>query len=234
MIGGLSYAYALRGDGQVPVTAVPPEMQRRALASVLRVLSPEVLMLPPQVLRTLPPRPSGFAETRELFTGDTGRVLDAIAPASAAADMVVGLVLDPDRATRLVQQHALDAAQPSLLEVLGRLTDLAFGGRAREGYAAEVGRTVERSVVYGMLRLGSTAGGLQVRAEVGQALTELRARLQRTDPGGDRAERANRAMLAGEIGRWLDRRWDAEVVPKPVTPPPGSPIGFDDEPASVR
>ena len=234
VIGGLSYAYALRGDGQVPVTAIPPATQRRALASVLHVLTPEVLMLPPQVLRTLPPRPSGFAATRELFTGDTGRVLDALAPATAAADMVVGLVLDPDRATRLIQQHALDAAQPSLLEVIGRMTDLAFGGRARDGYAAEVGRTVERSVVYGMLRLGSTARGLQVRAEVGQALTELRGRLERTDPGADRAERANRTMLAGEIRRWLDRRWDTEVVPKPVTPPPGSPIGLDDEPGAGR
>ena len=161
-----------------------------------------------------------------------GRVLDALAPATAAADMVVGLVLDPDRATRLVQQHALDAAQPSLLEVIGRMTDLAFGSRARGGYAAEVGRTVERSVVYGMLRLGSTARGLQVRAEVGQALTELRGRLERTDPGADRAERANRTMLAAEIRRWLDRRWDTEVVPKPVTPPPGSPIGLDDEPGA--
>jgi hypothetical protein len=230
VVAGQSYSYALRGDGQVPLTPVPAATQRKALASVLRTLAPEALVLPAQVLRTLPPRPLGVPPTRELFARDTGLVFDALAPAAAAADMVVGLLLDPERAARLVQQRALDPSQPSLGEVMTALTTTAFQNPGRGDYAGEVARVVERSVVGGLMRLASTAHGQQVRAEVMLALQGMRSKLQRLPARAAEVERANRAMLAAEIGRWLERRWDPKALPEPVAPPPGSPIGWDDEP----
>jgi len=230
VVGGQWYSYALRGDGQVPLTPVPAASQRKALESVLRTLAPEALVLPAQVLRTLPPRPLGVPPTRELFARDTGLVFDALAPAAAAADMVVQLLLDPERAARLVQQHALDPSQPSLGQVMTALTTAAFQNTRREGYAGEVARVVERSVVGGLLRLAATAHSAQVRAELMLALQGMRSRLQRPPTDAPDAERANRAMLAAEIGRWLERRWDPKALPEPVAPPPGSPIGWDDEP----
>jgi len=229
VVGGQSYSYALRGDRQVPVTPVPPATQRKALASVLRTLSPEALMLPPQLLGSLPPRPLGIAATRELFARDTGLVFDALSPAGAAADLVVGLLLDPERAARLVQQHALHAAQPSLREVTGALTTAAFRAPGGEGYAGELGRVVERSVVNGLMRLASGAQQAQVRAEVTAALQSLRSRLEKSGAASE-PERANRAMLAREIARWMDRRWETKALPGPVPPPPGGPIGAEDEP----
>jgi hypothetical protein len=228
VVGGQSYAYALRGDGQVPLSPVPAGTQRRALQSVLRTLGPEVLMLPAEVLRTLPPRPAGVPSTRELFPRDTGLVFDALAPAGTAADLVVKLLLDPERAARLVQQHALDPAQPSLREVMKALSATAFRAPGRDGYAGEVSRVVERSVVNGMMRLASSARPAQVRAEVTQALQGLRTQLGRSGSEPSEAERANRSMLAAEIGRWLERRWESKALPEPFAAPPGAPIGWED------
>ena len=230
VVGGQTYAYALRGDGQVPVTPVPAAAQRKALQSVLRTLGPEALMLPAGVLRTLPPRPAGFPSTRELFPRDTGLVFDALAPAGAAADLVVKLLLDPERAARLIQQHALDGTQPSLGEVVQALTTTTFRSGSKEGYPAEVNRVVERSVVVGLMRLASGAHGAQVRAEVTQSLQALRAQLAKPGAGSE-AERANRVMLASEIGRWLERRWEPKALPEPAAAPPGAPIGWEDEAA---
>jgi len=39
-IAGTAYTYALRGDGQVPLTPVPPAEQRRALAALLATVTP--------------------------------------------------------------------------------------------------------------------------------------------------------------------------------------------------
>ncbi len=46
VIGGLEYAYALRGDGQDAFAFIEPERQLRALEVVLSVLEPTALDLP--------------------------------------------------------------------------------------------------------------------------------------------------------------------------------------------
>src|SRR5262245_55038439 len=117
-VGGQYSACTGGGDGQAAVRPVPPAEQRRALAAVLATVSPRELALPRALLGKIPPRPSGFPEHRELFDKVTDPVFDVISPAAAAADMVLQLVLNPERAARLVQQHALDPAQPGLAEVL--------------------------------------------------------------------------------------------------------------------
>ena len=60
----------------------------------------------------IPPRPSGYGNTRELFPRYTGQMFDAITPAVVASDMTVGYLLSDTRAARLVEQHALDPALP--------------------------------------------------------------------------------------------------------------------------
>ncbi|HEX8242510.1 MAG TPA: zinc-dependent metalloprotease, partial [Longimicrobium sp.] len=107
MVGGQWYAYNLRGDGQDPPHAVPAADQRRALNAVLATVAPAELALPKTVLDRLPPRPYTFDSHRELFPRYTGLVFDAVSPAASAADMTFGLLLDPQRAARLVEQHAV-------------------------------------------------------------------------------------------------------------------------------
>ena len=114
VVGGQYYTYALRGDGQEPLHAVPAVEQRKALSAVLATLNPKELAISRRLLARIPPRPSGFPEHRELFDRVTDPVFDAISPAAAAADMVAQLVFNPERAARLVQQHALDPSLPGL------------------------------------------------------------------------------------------------------------------------
>lgn len=221
-IGGQTYTYALRGDGQVPVQPVPAAAQLAALDAVLRAVEPAALALPRAVLGLLPPRPAGIEPTRELFEGQTGVVFDAISPAAGAADLVLALVFDPQRAARLVQQHALDPAQPSLEAVIDRVLAAVFAP-ASDPYHAELGRAVQRVAIERLIGLAGGAGMPQARAVAVLKLAELRGRL--TAASTDTPARAHRMLLAMDISRFLERDYDPAGRPRPPQNPPGSPIG---------
>jgi hypothetical protein len=85
-LGGMHYIYAVRGDGREPVRPVPAGEQQAALDALLATLAPAELVLPMTLLERLPPRPSGYGRTRELFPRYTGLMFDAISPAVVAAD----------------------------------------------------------------------------------------------------------------------------------------------------
>ncbi|HEX9164727.1 MAG TPA: zinc-dependent metalloprotease [Gemmatimonadales bacterium] len=222
VIGGQTYTYALRGDGQVPVQPVPAAAQLAALDAVLRTLEPATLAMPRAVLGLLPPRPAGIDRTRELFDRQTGVVFDAISPAAGAADLVLSLLFDPQRAARLVQQHALDPAQPSLEAVIDRVLSAVLTP-STDAYHAELGRAVQRVAIERLMGLAADAGMPQVRAVAVLKLAELRGRL--TAASTDTAARAHRMLLAMDISRFLDRAYDPASRPRPPQNPPGSPIG---------
>jgi hypothetical protein len=227
VVGGQYYTYTVRGDGQEPVHSVPAAEQRRALAAVLATLAPQQLAIPRGVLAKIPPRPSGFPEHRELFDKVTAPVFDAISPAAAAADMVAQLVFNPERAARLVQQHALDPAQPGLAEVI----DSALGaGKPAPGdfYQAAIGRAVQRAMLERLMWLAQTARSPDARAIAQLKLKALLAQLPDPSPArlaGADENTAHQLALAADIRRFLERPWDPQALPRPFTPPPGMPIG---------
>jgi hypothetical protein len=224
-IGGQFYTYALRGDGQQPLRAVPAADQRRALAGVLATLTPDELALARPVLERLPPRPFTWDPHRELFPRYTGLVFDAVSPAASAADMTFALLFDPQRASRLVEQHALDPALPGLDEVLERTATAVFAPAAGDGYRRELARTVQRSMVERLMELAADAAMPQVRAEATLRLRALRAQLRGAT--GDASTRAHAQLLADDLGRFLDRPWSAPERRPALAAPPGSPIGDD-------
>jgi hypothetical protein len=219
VVGGQYYANALRGDGQEPLRPVPAAEQRRALGAVLRTVSPAELVFPRALLAQIPPRPVGFPSHRELFEKTTQPVFDAIAPAAAAADMVIQLVLNPERAARLVQQHALDPAAPGLPEVLDSVL-VAGRARSQDPYEAAVARAIERVTVERLMALAQGARSSEVRAIALMKLREFAG----PPPQGAEA-RAHVLALADDIKRFLERPWDPQALPRPFTPPPGMPIG---------
>jgi len=117
-IGGLDYRYKLRGDGQINPTLVSAADQRKALAAVLKTLSPAFLTLPENLLKALPPMPPGMERTRESLPAETGLTFDPVASAEAAADLTLSALFDPQRASRLVQYRARNGEEPSLAEVI--------------------------------------------------------------------------------------------------------------------
>jgi hypothetical protein len=229
LIGGLDYAYSLRGDETAPPTFVPADEQRRALAAVLRTLEPAALAIPETVLKALPPRPFRYGRHRELFPRYTGLVFDAVAPAAAAAGLTLSLVLDPQRAARLVQQAALDPALPDLGEVIRTLREATFGARSESAYEAELGRAVERVVLDGLIDLAGRAAMPQVRALAEYELADLKEWLalsaDEAVAKSDTNAAAHSLALAKDIRRFLDRDVETLSAPDPVRAPPGSPIG---------
>ena len=135
-LGGIYFTYSMRGDGRQPVRPASAAEQRAALDALLATLKPSELALPRELLKKIPPRPSGYGGSRELFPRYTGQMFDTITPAVVAANLTVGYILDDARAARLVQQHALDPALPGLGDVIDQVTTSTFAaanGSVRRG-----------------------------------------------------------------------------------------------------
>ena len=226
-IGGVDYIYALRGDGRAPGKWETAANQRKALEALCATLKPAELTVPAAVLDSIPPRPPEYPPDRELFPRTTGRAFDPLSPGSIAADVTIGFVLQLDRASRMVAQHAVDPALPGLDDVIDRLTRATFDAPAATPYEAEIRRAEERVLVDRLAWLAAASPNAQVRAVASWKLAKIETRLKAAAP--DEAEQAHRTLLAADIKRFLDQ---PSMPPKTITAPdapPGAPIG-DDEP----
>ena len=221
-LGGVDYVYAVRGDGRVPVTPVPGDQQRAALAALLRTVDPAELTLPESVLQQIPPRPPGHGPHRELFPRRTGPVFDALTPAIVAADLTVSQILTPTRAARLVEQALLDETLPDLAEVLEALIDGVFAAPLDTAYERAVRRAVQRVVVERLMGLADRAPMAEVRAHAMDSLRRIRTLDSRRS-----AETSYNRLLRRDIERFLERPGSPVTGPALPAPaaPPGSPIG---------
>ncbi|RPJ80325.1 MAG: hypothetical protein EHM13_12205, partial [Acidobacteria bacterium] len=243
-LGGLDYFYTVRGDGREPWRAVPAPTQKAALQALLRTMSPGELVLPQRILKLLPPRPDGFDRNRELFPRNTGLPFDALAPAVVAADLTVSMILRPDRAARLVNQHALDPSLPGLLDITNALVRAGFYQEAASAYEAEVSRAIGRVVVERLMALAASAPMPQVRALATAELNDLRERLRATldgefvsgkrvvqaparlrDLASDSQYAAFFGLVADDIHRYLNRPAEPYRAVAMPEAPPGAPIG---------
>ena len=233
VLGGLDYSYQLRGDGQKGPVRVPGAEQRRALDALLRTLQPSALTLPPSIVALIPPPANGYQRTREDFRGHTGLTFDPVGAAESAADMTIGLILNPERCARLVQYHAQDAAEPGLEEVIDKLLAATWKARVAAGLDGQVQRATDAVVLYRLIQLaGNETAAPQVRATAGLKLTDLRDWLAKQLPP-DREALAMDRFAAGEI-----RKFEADPrqlsIPRPAPAPPGMPIGDDECAFAIR
>jgi hypothetical protein len=225
VLGGKYYIYAMRGDGREPIRPVPANEQQAALQSLLATLQPAELVLPDRLLERLPPRPPGYGGSRELFPRYTGNVFDAVTPAVVAADLSVSSILEPRRAARMVEQHALDESLPGLGTVVDELLAATFGASADTPYEAEVLRAIQRVVVERLMGLAADAVMHQVRAMASLRLERLRDDFRGFTSYATDSEAAHYALLARDINRFLERPAVDFTQPAAVTAPPGAPIG---------
>ncbi|HYB96736.1 MAG TPA: zinc-dependent metalloprotease [Vicinamibacterales bacterium] len=234
MIGGQDFVYAMRGDGRTPVEWVSGEAQRKAIDALGQTLRVSELVLPQRILELIPPRPPGYGMHRELFNRTTGEAFDPIAPAAIAAEVTIGFVLQPDRAARMVAQHAVEQSRPGLGEVIDRLVKAAFEQTTTTNYESEVRRAVERVLVDRVAWLAASSPNAQVRAIASLKLQQIadRVRPPAAAPGrpgtAGELERAHRALLAADIKRFLERPMNDAMSARIIAPlaaPPGAPIG---------
>ena len=226
VLGGQDYIYSIRGDEREPFTRPSAERQRAALEALTATLDPSELAVPTAVIDRLPPRPMGFGSHRELFPRATGSAFDVLAPPAIASDMTLGFVLEPDRAARIVGQHAIDPSLPGLEDVIDRLTVATFEGMATTPYEEEILRTSQRVLTNRLMWLAGRAPLAQVRAIALLKLELLRERLKEDSAEGE-AERAHHLLLASDIRRFMERPSEPIAPVYTPTAPPGAPIGGD-------
>ncbi|MBB5058520.1 hypothetical protein HDF16_003234 [Granulicella aggregans] len=221
VIGGLDYRYALRGDGQTVTEIVKPEEQRKALAAVLKTLSPETLELPESLLKILPPMPAGMERTRESFASHTGLTFDPIAAAESSADLTLGLLFHPQRASRLEVDHARDGGAPSLNEVIDQTLAATRPDAEAGTMKALIADAVFLRTVEALLRLAANpAASSVVRATTIARLDDLKQKADVKIP-----------VYAYAVRRIeeFDRNPEKFAPVKAIEAPPGMPIGDDDE-----
>jgi len=223
-VGGIYFVYAMRGDGREPVRFAPAAEQRAALDALLATLKPSELALPRGLVTKIPPRPSGYGQTRELFPRYTGQMFDAITPAVVAANLTVGYLLNEARAARLVEQRALDPTLPGLEAVIDQLVLSTFGAEGANAYESEIARAVQRVVVEHLMTLANNADMPQVRAIASQKLQQRQQRLSSV-PMTSAGASAHAALLASDIKRFLDRPFAPMTRTEIPSAPPGAPIG---------
>jgi hypothetical protein len=227
-IGGLDYRYALRGDGELVTKIVDPANQQKALDAVLKTLAPDTLTLPESLLRIFPPRAFGYPRTRESFDGHTGLTFDPAGAAESAAGLTLTLLFDPQRASRLVEYHARNAANPSLNQVIEAVFQATWKAPRATGLGAEMQRITEAATVEHLLALAANGSAsaearAQARAEALALRSWMSAKVAETPE-----EKAVRTAAIARIEAF-------EKDPEKFTPatdvaaPPGQPIGDDEQ-----
>ncbi len=230
LVGGMDYTFALRGDGETPTQMVAPAEQRRALAAVLATLKPDVLALPEALLKIIPPRPVGYDRGREDFKIRTSPAFDALAPAEAAAQQTLQFLFNPQRAARLVEFHARDAASPSLEDVFEAIFAATWKSNHDAAYPGEIARVVDDVALYDLMVLTSDAKASdQVRAVAALQLDEMKKWLATaTTSATDPAQRAHLFFAAAQIDQFQKNPTKLNLT-IPVEAPDGPPIGADDD-----
>jgi hypothetical protein len=224
MIAGQEFVYAMRGDGRTPTKWVSALEQQKALDALAAALKPSELTIPRRILNLIPPRPSGFGMHRELFVRTTGEAFDPIAPSRVAADVVIGFVLQPERASRMIAQNAIDPTLPGLGDVIDRLAKATLGAVTANAYEAAVRRASSRVLVDRLTWLAVVASDMQVRAVAARKLRLLAAR---TGAPGNEADIAHHSLIAADVKRFLERPAETARMNVTMPAPPGAPIGGD-------
>ncbi len=225
VVAGSYYAYKVRGDSQDPHRVVPVEEQKAALNSLLNVIKPENLAFPDHILDLIPPRPPGYGRSRETFKVRTGVMFDPIAPGESVAGAVMAFVLNPARATRLVQQKAMDGNQLGLIEVIESLRSASLEGDYT-GYQKELQRMVADQLVNQLMKLAKSGqASAQARNVAIHGLQNTMVALSQNMASVDKSDQAFLLGMSVRIQQFMNNMGD--VTPfNALTPPDGSPIGM--------
>lgn len=215
VLGGVDYTYSLRGDGQTVTEIVAAAEQKRALQALLQTVSPSALTLSERVVKLIAPHPPGFDRTRESFPEQTGLTFDPVASAQAAAGLTGSLLFHRERAARLVEHHARNAANPALEDVIRQIAAATWLTPKPAALAGEVKVATDLVLFEQALILANDEHASPVvRAKVLETLDGLRPKLPdyltRRLAAFERAPEKFQAMPIAEA-------------------PPGQPIGDDEQ-----
>jgi hypothetical protein len=224
LLGGVRYDYSDAVDRHAGSTPVPVDVQRSALARIVATLGADELALPANVLDLVTPPAADYARNREYFATKAGPVFDPLAAVEAAAAQTALFLFAPERLNRLAWQHARDARQPGVADVL----DATFRGTWQQSPRVDVPAATAVQVAANWVVLDALLHVLddgklhaQVDADVRASLQQWQAWLAKQS--GSDAVAASRASASRTIRSYLADPKSVKLRPLPAIPP-GAPI----------
>ena len=219
LIGGVDYDYAVKGTRKYQVKTVDGTIQRNALMEFLGTLSPEALVVPKELKKLIPPRSFSNSRTRENFLSQTGVTFDYLGIANSLSDALIGMLLHPERANRLVTQYGHDPSQLSLEETLSKLINNHFKEKPRDRHYSNLNDIVKANILKHIMVLAQyTHANPIVKAVVYKQLINLERWLSSQE------ELDFSDVYRMQINRYFDRPNDY-IPPSVSRLPDGSPIG---------
>jgi hypothetical protein len=160
----------VKGDAGNATEIVPAAQQREVLSLLLSALEPAALELPESLLVQLTPHPNSNLEDLS-----SDYAFDHLRAARILAAMVLGDLLTPDRAARLVAFADRQANALSLPEVIDAVLKATWGPHGAETpMQASLRRVTERAALDALMILGGHADTTpEARAVVLQAIGRL-------------------------------------------------------------
>lgn len=222
LIGGMSFNYGLKGDGNPSAEIVAAERQRDALDAVLKTIEPNMLDLKDETLALLGPSLTSYSiadSDRELFDRTAYPAFDVSTAADTAAAMTFDVLLNPKRVARLVEFNRRDDDQLGFTELM-RTIESSVMKPAGRGRTAEIAKTVQARYVFSLMDLSNSDVSPGIKARTDAELRRLQNSLSASGSGH---------------GKWLTTRIEEHLnKPAPSMPevtdskplPPGGPIGM--------
>ena len=222
LIGGMSFHYGLKGDGQPPAEIVSASRQKDALEAILKTVEPEALDLPDETLALLGPSLASYSiadSERELFERTAYPAFDVSTAADTAAAMTFEILLDPRRVARMVEFNRRDSSQFGFTEMMRAIQETVMEP-AGEGRTGEIAKVVQARYVFSLMDLSNSDVSPGIKARTDAMLRRLQTDLSRNGSGH---------------GDWLVTRIEEHLnKPAPAAPevteskplPPGGPIGM--------
>jgi hypothetical protein len=229
LVGGMYYSYALRGDGQVITQSLSKDEQLKALLAVVGTLDPSVLVLPERILQLIPPRPSNYDYTRELFKKRTGLAFDALSPAETAADLPLSFLFNSERINRMVEYQVQNGGL-GLDEMIAVLVNATWkAGRKKRMEGLIQLQTEQLLLTYLLAASANESNSFITRSVLQKALNDLKIFIE------SKKRVATDGLYSGHLLLALERMKKPENA-KPTLHaaiPPGAPIGCgSDDPES--
>lgn len=218
LIGGLNYDYGVKGKVQYRASAVNVDQQISALEALLGCLSPDAMAIPETLRPLLLPRAYGYNRSRENFLSQTGVAFDFLGVTNTLSDAILGLILNPQRAARLVQQSGLDVGQLNLNDVLNKLIDHTFKSKYKTPHHQQINEMVKSNLLDHIMALGQSDTYTEVSGIVFNQLNALDRWLS------DQNNSGYAEYYRERIKMYFDDPEDFKPLPSRRLPD-GSPIG---------
>jgi hypothetical protein len=230
LVGGLEYSYAVRGDSQAPTKAVSNQDQMNALRALMKSIDPAVLEIPTHIVDLIAPRAPGAEPNRELFAKRTGITFDAYSPAEALSDFTLGLIFNPERANRIVQQ-ATRGMSPTLNDLLNETIQFTFKSQRKSGAQLHIQLQTEQILLAHLINLTLDQRSAPLTRAISRSiLSDLNTYIT------GQLKTASDPIVKAHLQFAADRIANPTTLPATTARslPPGAPIGSIDSDHSLR